>query len=264
VRPFFSRVTVSKLTPTRFADLAQVYARFRPEYPAALYDFLLQLVPARELAWDCGTGTGQAARALARHFVRVVATDIRAEQIECAAAPPNVTFLIADAETPQQFVQASVDLVTVAQAVHWFETGSFYEAVSTALKPNGIIAIWGYGFCSITPEIDAILHPYGREFLTPYWSEPHTIVLEGYRQLPFPFVSIAAPRFRMSTTWSLAQLKGYLDSWSATQAYKLRVGRDPFAAIAAPLTSAWGDPTRSRDIAWDLTVLIGRNRRGGP
>jgi len=223
------------------AGRAQSYAEFRPEYPAALYDFLLQLVPSRELAWDCGTGIGQAAHVLARHFVRVVVT-----------------------ETPRQFARASVDLVTVAQAAHWFETGSFYEAASAALRPNGIIAIWGYGFCSISPEIDAILHPYGREFLTPYWSERSTIALEGYRQLPFPFARVATPHFQMTTTWSLPQLRGYLDSWSATQAYKVRVGRDPFEAIEASLISAWGDPTRSHQIAWDLTVLIGRNRSGDP
>ena len=246
------------------AGRAQSYAEFRPEYPAALYDFLLQLVPSRELAWDCGTGIGQAAPVLARHFVRVVVTGISAEQIRHAAAPANVRFQLAAADTAHQFTRASVDLVTVAQAAHWFETGSFYEAASAALRPNGIIAIWGYGFCSISPEIDAILHPYGREFLTPYWSERSTIALEGYRQLPFPFARVATPHFQMTTTWSLPQLRGYLDSWSATQAYKVRVGRDPFEAIEASLISAWGDPTRSHQIAWDLTVLIGRNRSGDP
>ena len=255
-----SASTVSQLIPDRCAGQAQSYTQFRPEYPPALYEFLLQLVPSRELAWDCGTGNGQAARALARHFVRVVATDSSAEQIRYAAAPPNVSFQVANAETPHQFARASVDLVTVAQAAHWFETGAFYEAVSAALRPNGVIAIWGYGFSNISPEIDAILHPYGREFLTPYWSERNTIALEGYRQFPFPFVSVATPHFQMRTTWSLPQLKGYLDSWSATQAYKVSVGADPFEAIEASLISAWGDPTRSRQIAWDLTVLIGRNR----
>ena len=235
-----------------------------PEYPLALYDFLLQLVPARELAWDCGTGTGQAARELARHFVRVVATDINAEQIRHAAAPPNVSFHVADAETPHQFARASVDLVTVALSAHGFETGAFYEAVSAALKPNGVITIWGYGFGSISPEIDAILQSYRREFLTPYWSERNTSALEGYRELPFPFASVATPYFQMRTTWNLSQLKGYLDSWSSTQAYKVWIGRDPFHAIEASLIAAWGDPTRSRQIAWDLTVLIGRNRSGDP
>jgi SAM-dependent methyltransferase len=233
-----------------------------PEYPTALYDFLLQLVPARELAWDCGTGTGQAARELARHFVRVVATDISVEQIRYAAVPPNVSLQVADAATPHQFARASVDLVTVAQAAHWFETGAFYEAVSVALKPSGVIAIWGHGFCCISPEIDAILHSYRREFLGPYWRERNTSAPEEYRELPFPFASVATPHFQMSTTWNLPQLKDYLDSWSATQAYKVWVGRDPYGAIEASLTSAWGNPTRSRQVAWDLTVLIGRNRNG--
>ena len=255
-----AEVQVSKLTAGRFSGQAQSYARFRPEYPPALYGFLLRLVPSRELAWDCGTGSGQAPRALACYFARVVATDISSEQIRYAVAPSNVTFQVAEAETSDQFAPASVDLVTAAQAAHWFEPEPFYEAVSAALKPNGVIAIWGYGFCSISPEIDAILQPYGREFLTPYWSERNTIVLEGYRHFPFPFVRIAAPRFQMRAKWKLAHLKGYLESWSATQAYKLRVGRDPFDAIEASLTSAWGDPTRSRQIAWELTVLAGKNK----
>jgi hypothetical protein len=177
---------------------------------------------------------------LARHFVRVVVT-----------------------ETPHQFARASVDLVTVAQPAHWFETGAFYEAVSAALKPNGVIAIWGYGFCGISPKIDAILHSYRREFLTPFWSERSASALERYGELPFPFASVATPHFRMSTSWNLLQLKGYLDSWSATQAYKVWIGRNPFGAIEASLISAWGDPLRSRQIAWDLTVLIGRNRSAG-
>ena len=254
---------VNPLTRGRFAGQAQRYARFRPEYPPALYGFLLRLVPARELAWDCGTGNGQAARALALYFARVVATDISPERIRYAAAPSNVSFQVAEAETPDQFAPASVDLVTVAQAAHWFEPGAFYETVSAALKPTGIIAIWGYGLGSISSEIDAILHPYGREFLAPYWSERNTIVLEGYRQLPFPFVRIEAPRLQMSAKWTLAHLKGYLDSWSATYAYKERVGRDPFGAIETSLTSAWGHPARSRQIAWDLTVLVGRNKTPG-
>ena len=253
---------VDNLTVGRFSGQARSYALFRPEYPTGLYDFLLQLVPSRELAWDCGTGNGQAARALAHYFERVVATDISPEQIRYAAAPQNVSFQVAEAETPGQFPPGSVDLVTVAQAAHWFEPGAFYQAVTAALRPDGIIAVWGYGFCSIAPEIDAILDPYAREFLAPYWSERNTIVLEGYRQLSFPFGSIEAPHFRMGAMWSLPHLRGYLDSWSATQAYKVRVGRDPFEAIAASLESAWGDPRQSRQIGWDLAVRIGRNGRG--
>lgn len=252
----------SEMHRDRFSRQAQSYARFRPEYPPALYDFLVQRAPSRELAWDCGTGSGQAARGLARYFERVIATDISAEQLRHASGPPNVSFRIAAAEKPEQAQQASVDLVTVAQAAHWFEPGPFYATISAALKPDGIVAIWGYGLFRISPEVDAILNPYGQDFLAPYWSDGNRIVLGGYREFPFPFERIETPRFDMSATWDLAWLKGYLDSWSATQAYKDRIGHDPFDTIAASLRSAWGEPARPRLITWDLTVLVGRNIRG--
>jgi SAM-dependent methyltransferase len=249
----------NQLNHVRFSRQAKSYARFRPEYPHALYDFLVQLVPSRRLAWDCGTGSGQAARALARYFERVIATDTSAEQLRYSAGPPNVSFRLGEAESGH-FEQASVDLVTVAQAAHWFEPWAFYEAVNAALRPSGIIAIWGYGFFRISPEIDAILGPYGREFLRSYWSTGNRIVLEGYREFPFPFINVTAPRFEMSATWDLTRLKGYLDSWSAAQAYKDHIGRDPFDTIAASLSTAWGQAEQQRLISWDLTVLVGRKR----
>jgi SAM-dependent methyltransferase len=243
----------------RFSRQASRYARFRPSYPKALYELLVKLVPAREHAWDCATGSGQAARELARYFTRVTATDLSAAQLKFASAPDNVTFKVAAAETPNLFEPASLDLVTVAQAAHWFEPEAFYGQVRAALKPAGIIAIWGYGWFRISPEIDAILHRYGSKFLAPFWTERNRIVLEGYRDFPFPFERIPVANMQMRCNWSLPRIKGYLDSWSATQSYKDQLGKDPFETIRDALGAAWGEPGQRRRVVWDVTVLVGRN-----
>jgi SAM-dependent methyltransferase len=243
----------------RFSRQAARYARFRPSYPIALYEQLVKLVPAREHAWDCATGSGQAARELSRYFTRVTATDVSAAQLKHASAPANVSFKVAAAESPNLFEPASLDLVTVAQAAHWFNPETFYPQVRAALKPGGIIAIWGYGWFRISPEIDAILHPYGSDFLAPFWSERNRIVLEGYRNFPFPFERIPVANMQMRCRWSLPRIKGYLDSWSATQSYRDQTGQDPFDTIHDALSAAWRKPGQRRSVVWDLTILVGRN-----
>jgi hypothetical protein len=51
-----------------FSSHSQQYAQYRPKYPDELYTYLASLAPARSLAWNCGTGNGQAALGLAKHF----------------------------------------------------------------------------------------------------------------------------------------------------------------------------------------------------
>lgn len=242
----------------RFSKQASAYAQFRPEYPQQLFEFLAQLAPARDVAWDCGTGTGQAARSLSPYFKQVLATDLSAEQIAHAHAPKNVNFQIVQAEK-LIVPDSTFDLITVAQALHWFDLPSFFGLVQRALKPKGLIAAWGYGFFKITEQVDGILDSYGREFLQKYWSTKNMLLINSYRDLPFPFERIEAPPFELKAQWSLARLKGYLNSWSATQKYKDEIGRDPFETIRAKVESCWGTPTTLRDVTWRLHILLGRN-----
>lgn len=243
-----------------FSKQAKSYATYRPEYPSSLFEFLATEAPTRSLAWDCATGSGQSARGLAPHFQRVIATDLNAEQITQASAPSHVEFRVASAER-SGIDSNTVDLITVAQAAHWFDHGAFHQECRRVLKPGGIIAVFGYGFFSISPEVDRILDPFGGEFLAPYWSERNLLVQQGYRDLPFPFSRVKTPRdWKIEVEWELEQVLGYLNSWSATQRYKdAHDGENPVRTIEGALTSAWGDPSMRRRVTYDLAVLVGKN-----
>ncbi len=242
----------------RFSKQAAAYSQFRPEYPKELFQFLLQHVPNTKLCWDCATGNGQAARALAHHFDQVIATDLSAAQISHATDDPKIVYRIVSAEDVH-FESQSLDLVTVAQALHWFNLEIFYANVKRFLKPNGLIAAWGYDFFKISPEMDEILDPYGREFLKNYWSERNWLLIGGYKGIPFPFSQIETPDFYLKVEWDFFQLKGYLDSWSATQKYKDKNGFDPFDAIADKLELRRGEKHQKKSISWKLITLMGSN-----
>ena len=240
-----------------FSGHAEDYARFRPTYPVALYAFLAGTVDARETAWDCATGNGQAAVGLAAHFARVIATDASSPQIAHAAAHPRVEYRVADA-TASGLPDASVDLVAVAQALHWFDTPAFYAEVRRVVKPGGVCAAWGYGLMRVTPAVDAAVEHFYREVVGPYWPPERAHLEQEYRTLGYPFAELTAPAFAMETTWSLAGLLGYLATWSAAKRYAKTVGTDPLEHIAANLARAWGPTHTRRAITWPLYLRIGR------
>lgn len=240
-----------------FGGHAQDYARFRPTYPAALYTYLAGLAPARELAWDCATGSGQAALGLAVHFAHVVATDASAGQIAAAAAHPTIEYRVAPAEH-SGLASANADLVTVAQALHWFDLDAFYAEVRRVLKPDGVIAAWCYALMRISPKVDAVIDRYYREIVGPHWPPERAHVDAHYRTLAFPFTEAVAPPFRMDTRWTLDEFIGYLDTWSATQRYVQANGTHPLEQIREPLAWAWGADRAARTIVWPLHLRIGR------
>lgn len=239
-----------------FSTHSAEYARYRPNYPPALFDWLAQLVPERALAWDVGTGSGQAALGLARHFARVVASDAAEAQLRNAVAHPRVVYKVMPAERGD-LDDASADLVTVAQALHWFDFDRFYAEVRRVLKPRGAIAAWTYGVNRIAPEIDAIVQRYYVEIVGPYWPPEREYVDKAYRTIPFPFEEIEAPRFEMQQPWTLDDLLGYLGTWSASKRYAEARGEDPIALIREPLARAWGTSTE-RTVEWPLYLRAGR------
>ena len=241
-----------------FSGHAALYSRFRPTYPAALYEFLVAAAPAHELAWDCATGGGQAAIALANCFSRVIATDASAAQLENAPKTANIEYRVAPAEQ-SGLPGAGVDLITVAQALHWFSLDAFYAECRRVLKPGGLLAVWGYNLLSISPEIDPLVNHFYVETVGPCWPPERQILERGYHALPFPFTEIPAPSFAMTARWTLAHLTGYIESWSAVQRYRKENQRDPLALLAAPLAAAWGDPQAEREISWPLDVRVGKN-----
>ena len=239
-----------------FSRRAGTYVRYRPTYPEELYSYLASISPHRQVAWDCGTGNGQAALGLAGHFDRVVATDASQEQIALAHPHDRVTYRVARSEA-SGLEARSVALVTVAVAVHWFDLDLFYSEVRRVLTPHGVIAVWCYSLPAINPEIDAILKRYFREILSDDWPERFRYVRDQYRTLPFPFESLPAPKLTMETVWDLNDVFGFLQSWSGTVAYEKRNGHNPIELIRSDLNEAWGD-AGERLLLWKLFMRVGR------
>ncbi len=240
-----------------FSGHAAVYHEARPDYPAALYDFLLGEVPSRQLAWDAGCGNGQASIALADHFNAVVATDPSAEQIANASPRSNISYRVEPAEH-SSLESGCVDLVCVAQALHWFDLARFHEEVRRVLKPRGVVAFWTYADCRVDAEIDVQKDRLYVDLTGPYWPPERVLVESGYASLAFPFERIPTPSFEMCMQWDLAHYLAYLHSWSATQRYMRALGQDPISLIETDLAKAWGDPAHERSVRWDFHLHCGR------
>jgi ubiquinone/menaquinone biosynthesis C-methylase UbiE len=239
-----------------FSKQSQLYAQHRPKYPEEIYAYLASIAPGTSLAWDCGTGNGQAAVGLAQYFTRVYATDASAEQIARAQAHEKVEYHVEPAEHVS-LGDSCVDLVTVAVAIHWFNFDEFYREARRVLRPGGILAAWTYSFTEISPEIDALVRRYYYDVLKGFWPERIHFLEEKYETLPFPFEEITPPSFAMERQWDLDQYAGFLDSWSATQRYKEQEGHHPLEVIWDEMSAAWGD--QPRRVSWPLYFRIGRN-----
>jgi ubiquinone/menaquinone biosynthesis C-methylase UbiE len=214
-------------------------------------------VPRHDLALDVGCGNGQATLALAEHFARVVGTDPSAAQIANAEPAPNVEYRVEPAEQCS-LPDASVDLLVVAQALHWFDHARFNAEVRRVVRPGGAIAALAYASCAIAPDIDRVTEHLYVDLTGPYWPPERAHIESGYATLPFPFAAIPAPPFEMVAHWNLTGFLAYLRSWSASQRYAKAKGEDPVALVEAEMARAWGDPAEVRPVRWTLTVKVGR------
>lgn len=246
-----------------FSRLAAAYSAFRPEYPPALFDFLAHSCRERRMVWDCACGTGQATLALAGHFDAVIATDASPQQVAAAPAHANVTFRAARAEE-SGIDSESVDLVTVAQALHWFDLDSFYREARRVLKPSGVLAAWTYGVLHVEgDQVDALVQEFYYDIVGPYWPPERRLVEDGYRGIPFPFTEIAPPPFNMEEKWDRDRLLGYMRTWSATSRYVDAKGVDPVAALENRLQPLWADADSVRTVTWPLALRVGRTYANG-
>jgi SAM-dependent methyltransferase len=240
-----------------FAAEAEDYVHLRPTYPDNLFAFLATVVPARGAAWDCATGNGQAATHLAEYFDRVVATDESGEMI--AQAPPDlrITYRVAEAEE-SGLEDGSLDLVTVASAIHWFDLEKFYAEVNRVVRPGGTIAAWTYYTPVFGSEVDAIIRRLVHDILGPYWDERLHYVVDEFHDLPFPFEPIEAPSFRTDMMWDMRDLLGYFETWSSSVKYREVNHESPTRLIEDDLAKAWGDPRQKQDLHFPLYMRLGK------
>jgi SAM-dependent methyltransferase len=240
-----------------FSGHSDLYLRARPHYPAALFDWIAAEAPARDCAWDAGCGNGQASVALATRFGQVIATDPSQKQLNNAIADPRIDYRNEAAEHTT-IADRSVDAITVAQALHWFDLAAFIVEVQRVAVPGALFAAWCYAHCSVTPAVDAVIAHLYEDILGTYWSPERQLVAEGYASLALPFASVEAPAFEMRVEWNLPQLLAYLTSWSAAQKYLEATGDDAVASVAEALAAAWHEPEHVRPVRWSLAVRAGR------
>lgn len=238
-----------------FSGHAQSYARYRPDYPSELFEYLATLTPRHEVALDCATGSGQAAVGLAKHFDCVIATDGSVAQLRSAQAHAHVAYLANLAEQPAMR-DGSVDLAAAAQAAHWFDHARFHPEMRRVLRPDGVLALWTYGLAVVAPPIDAVVRHFYDEIVGPYWPPERRHVETAYRDLPFPWREIAAPQFQLRLDWDLDDFIGYVGTWSATQRYTKVSGTDPLPVLRAEIAPLWS--SGSRPVVWPLHLRIGR------
>ena len=240
-----------------FSTQADIYAKYRPQYPPELYRFITNLVKNYHLAWDCATGNGQVATSLAPFFDNVIATD--ASQSQLAQAKPlfNIEYRMAKAEV-SGLSSHSVDLITVAQAIHWFDFEPFFAEVRRVAHNDTVIAVWGYGLLKISPELDGILQYLYADILGSYWDIERKHLDVAYQTIPFPFKTIETPQFNIRLQWNLTQLIGYLKTWSSVQKFIAAKGYNPLTEIADDLEKTWGNAQMQQEIDWDIYLKVGK------
>jgi SAM-dependent methyltransferase len=241
-----------------FNDKSDVYRDSRPIYPKELLAFIAGLTQRRDAAWDCATGNGQAAIGLAAYFSVVYATDVSDNQIAHSLPHARVQYSVGGAESPA-FADASLDLATVAQALHWFDYPRFWPAVTRVLKPDGVFAAWGGTTGSTSTRRSTRLSRLRLDRIVSYWAPQNRLLWDGYRDVDFRLVPIEAPSFELRMQWDLDQLFGYLHSWSATRRCMEQEGEDFFQSAYRSVLEVWGSAKQTRAVTMPLHLLVGRN-----
>lgn len=240
-----------------FSSWARLYAQARPTYPAALFEYLAGLCRRREVAWDCATGNGQAALGLADHFGRVVASDQSLDQIREAVAHPRIAYRVATAEW-SALPDASLDLVTVAAAIHWFDLEAFYRELTRVSRDGGVAAAWSYHAAHMGSEVGEVLRSFYVDVVRPYFPPGFELVDDRYAAIRLPGTAITAPRFWMEADWDSDQILAFVRSWSGTQAYLRREGRDPTEALVEPLRRIEVTAGSRHRLRWPLYLRVSR------
>lgn len=249
-------IQISKALKDNFSHRSELYAKFRPRYPEKMFDFILHHVPVHQRAWDVATGNGQVAGKLSQHFEQVMATDISENQLRHAVLRNNIIYKSESAEHCS-FADASFDLITIGQAIHWFKLDAFYREVRRTSRQAGIIAVIGYPLFRVSNEVDELIWKFYAETLHDYWDPERKYLDEQYATLPFPFAEIESPPFEMLYDWTLDQLVGFLNTWSAVRHYVVKHGVNPVDSIAKELQEIWTEAEKKK-IHFPVLLKLGR------
>jgi len=239
-----------------FSTVAAQYAKFRPTYPEAMLEYICSLVKEKDRLWDCGTGSGQMAVQLSPYFREVYATDISANQLENATRRKNIHYSLQPAESTN-FPAQHFDMITVAQALHWFNFEKFYTEVRRTLKPDGVLVASVYNLVRTGSDTDPVLDHFYQNIVGPYWDAERRHIDHNYSTIPFPFREIQAPQFFIEQEWTLQHFAGYLGTWSAIRHFKEKNNYDPVPALIAEMTPLW-PAEATRTVRFPVTLRIGR------
>ena len=245
-----------KPTKDNFSEQANLYASCRPTYPADLFNYLLELCPVRDCVWDVGTGNGQVAWTLAENFARVEATDISQAQLEKAKTASNIRYHCVRAEQTD-FPEQHFNLITVGQALHWFDFTPFFEEVKRTAVPGAIFAAWGYGLLRINPELDARIDHFYKNVAGPFWDTERRHVEQAYQSIAIPFSEMDTPEFFSRYEWSIPQLEGYLNTWSSVRKYIKAKNENPVGSFVKELRRMWPEGEK-RSVRFPIFMRVGR------
>lgn len=240
-----------------FSSQSRDYAKYRPTYPVELFRDLADISPSCNYALDVATGNGQAAAGLLKYFNVVIAFDASKNQIAHVNKGYQIKYMVAIAEQiPVR--DSSIDLITCAQAVHWFNWELFNNETSRILNKEGIIAIWGYGLPQVNKTIDEIIWNYYSNIVGKFWAKERTYVENEYNQIPFPFKLLKSHDYLINLSWRFENLIGFLNSWSATRSYINTLQKNPIQEIKNELSNAWFSGDEIKNIIWPLFVKFGK------
>lgn len=235
------------------------YAKYRPTYPLEFFNYLNSLVPNKQNAWDCGTGNGQVAFELSKKFNHVFATDISQSQIDNASKSDNISYSVQPAEKTN-FKDQLFDLIIIAQAIHWFDFEKFYSEVKRTAAENALICVVGYGRIEISENIDSIVGNFYKNIIGKYWDKERKYIDENYKTISFPFQEIQTPNFVNTLHWTLEQLIGYLNTWSAVKHFIKENGHNPIDKLQGELEQFWGKE-QLKEVRFPLLLRVGKITR---
>lgn len=233
------------------------YARFRPNYPSALIEFLASISPNQQLALDVGCGTGQLSQPLAKYFSHVIAVDPSASQLQHALTQPNLQYLCAPAEQ-LPVANHCASLITAAQAAHWFDLTMFYAEVQRVAQPNAILALISYGVVQLEAPLNERFKQFYYQEIGHFWPPERALVDAGYQSLAFPFKPLSHPNFSIELQWDFSAFLGYISTWSAISNAKQQGALAKLQQFADDLLLLWGEPQQQRKIYWPINLRLAK------